>query len=64
MVVDQYLEKGIRLIRPAQNCFPDYGTSLVFNKIEVLSPDEFKESLVGELKPSENSIFKGNPYIF
>ena len=22
-------------------------------------PDEFKESLVGELKPSENSIFRG-----
>jgi len=51
--------EGDSLIRPAQNCFPDYGTSLVFNKIEVLSPDEFKESLVGELKPSENSIFRG-----
>ena len=52
-------KEGNSLIRPAQNCFPDYGTSLVFNKIEVLSPDEFKESLVGELKPSENSIFRG-----
>ena len=31
----------------------------MFNKIEVLSPDEFKESLVGELKPSKNSMFKG-----
>ena len=51
--------EGDSLIRPAQNCFPDYGTSLVFNKIEVLSPDEFQESLVGELKPSENSMFKG-----
>ena len=51
--------EGDSLIRPAQNCFPDYGTSLVFNKIEVLNPDEFKEVVVGELKPSENSTFKG-----
>ena len=51
--------EGDSLIRPAQNCFPDYGTSLVFNKIEVLSHNEFKESLVGELKPAENSMFKG-----
>ena len=51
--------EGDSLIRPAQNCFPDYGTSLVFNKIEVLSRNEFKESLVGELKPAENSMFKG-----
>ncbi len=51
--------EGDSLIRPAQNCFPDYGTSLVFNKIEVLSRNEFKESLVGELKPAENSMFRG-----
>jgi hypothetical protein len=31
----------------------------VFNKIEVLSRNEFKESLVGELKPAENSMFRG-----
>ena len=52
-------KEGDSLIRPAQNCFPEYGTSLVFNKIEQLSPYEFKEAVVGELKPTENSMFKG-----
>ena len=52
-------KEGNSLIRPAQNCFPEYGTSLVFNKIEQLSPYEFKEIVIGELKPSENSMFKG-----
>ena len=30
-------KEGNSLIRPAQNCYPDYGTSIVFNKIEILS---------------------------
>ena len=28
-------KEGNSLIRPAQNCYPDYGTSIVFNKIEI-----------------------------
>ena len=51
--------EGDSLIRPAQNCFPDYGTSLVFNKIKYLTPNEFEETVIGELRPHKNSIFKG-----
>lgn len=52
-------KEGNSLIRPAQNCYPDYGTSIVFNKIEILSPSEFKESVIGSVMPPKNSHFKG-----
>ena len=52
-------KEGNSLIRPAQNCYPDYGTSIVFNKIEILSPSEFKESVIGSIMPPKNSHFKG-----
>jgi len=52
-------KEGNSLIRPAQNCYPEYGTSIVFNKIETLSPSEFRESVVGSVIPPKNSHFKG-----
>ena len=52
-------KEGNSLIRPAQNCYPDYGTSVVFNKIDTLTPSEFKESVIGSVMPPKNSLFKG-----
>ena len=52
-------KEGASIIRPTQNCYPSYGTSLLFNKIVNLSPHEFKEILIGEVKTSTDSPYKG-----
>ena len=31
----------------------------MFNKIKHLTPNEFEETVIGELRPHKNSIFKG-----
>ncbi|HEY7267381.1 MAG TPA: hypothetical protein VH501_06775 [Solirubrobacterales bacterium] len=40
------------LIRPAQDCAGRYGSRVVFNEVEVLTPDEYREKPVGSLGPS------------
>jgi hypothetical protein len=40
------------LIRPAQDCSEAYGGRLVFNRIEVLSPTEYREEPVGLIEPA------------
>jgi hypothetical protein len=55
----EIFKEGTSMIRPTQNCYPIYGTSLIFNKVELLTPDSFKEVLVGEIKVSKNSKYKG-----
>lgn len=55
----EIFKEGESIIRPTQNCYPSYGTSLLFNKIENLSPHEFKETLVGEIKTSGESSYRG-----
>lgn len=40
-----------RLIRPAQDCSRRYGGAVVFNRILILSPDEFAEEAVARLEP-------------
>ena len=55
----EIFKEGSSIIRPTQNCYPNYGTSLLFNKIENLNPDEFKEKLIGEVKTSSESPYKG-----
>ena len=52
-------KNGSRLIRPAQNCFPNYGSSISLNEITRLTPDEFSEKIVGEIFPPDNSEFSG-----
>ncbi|HTW89483.1 MAG TPA: hypothetical protein VMD75_15915 [Candidatus Binataceae bacterium] len=39
------------LIRPAQDCSVHYGAKIVFNRIIVLTPIDFEEEVIGELKP-------------
>jgi len=41
-----------RLIRPAQDCSEAYGGRLVFNRIDVLSPTEYREEPIGAIEPA------------
>ncbi len=50
---------GSRLIRPTQNCFPNYGSSISLNEINKLTPNEFEETVVGEILPPEDGEFTG-----
>jgi hypothetical protein len=43
------------LIRPAQDCSEAYGGRLVFNRIEVLSPTEYREQPIGAIEPAVDS---------
>jgi hypothetical protein len=40
-----------RLIRPSQDCSSRYGRAVVFNRIEALSPTEYREVPVAVLEP-------------
>ena len=43
---------GDVVIRPAQDCTGGYGSRVVFNALEVLTPDEYRERPLGSLDPS------------
>jgi hypothetical protein len=43
------------LIRPAQDCSEAYGGRLVFNRIDVLSPTEYREAPIGAIEPAVDS---------
>ncbi|MBX0357652.1 hypothetical protein [Halobacillus sp. Nhm2S1] len=45
------------LYRPAQNCSSTYGGSIVLNRVEKLSPDEFQEEPVSQLKQPPGSLY-------
>ena len=40
------------LIRPGQDCSEVYGGRLVFNRIDVLSPTEYREEPIGAIEPA------------
>jgi hypothetical protein len=42
---------GDLMIRPAQDCSGRYGSRVVFNAVEVLTPDDYSEKPVGALGP-------------
>src|SRR5207248_4490803 len=42
---------GSALIRPSQDCSVRYGYALKFNRIDVLSETEYRETGVGEIRP-------------
>jgi len=50
---------GSRMIRPTQNCFPNYGTSISLNEIKKLTPENFEEEVVGEIFPPKDEEFIG-----
>ncbi len=49
--------EGDRIIRPAQNCSLRYGGSVVLYEITKLSPTEFEEREIKEIRPSSDSPF-------
>jgi hypothetical protein len=48
---------GNYLVRPAQDCCGDYGARIVFNRITKLTPGEFQEEVIGDLKPDPNGRY-------
>jgi hypothetical protein len=44
-----------QLIRPAQDCSEAYGGRLVFHRIDVLSPTEYREEPIGAIEPAVDS---------
>ena len=43
------------LIRPAQDCSRSYGWRLVFNRVEALSPTDYREQPIGAIEPAPDS---------
>jgi hypothetical protein len=41
-----------RLIRPAQDCSRAYGSALVFNRVDLLTRDAYRETVVGRMEPT------------
>jgi len=44
-----------QLIRPAQDCSEAYGGRLVFNRIDVLSPSDYREAPIGAIEPERET---------
>jgi hypothetical protein len=49
-----FLQDG-HLIRPAQDCSRSYGWRLVFNRVEALSPTEYREQPIRAIEPAPDS---------
>jgi hypothetical protein len=45
------LRIGNALVRPAQDCSRDYGYAVTFQRIDVLTPTDYRESTIGRLEP-------------
>ncbi len=45
------------LIRPAQDCSASYGARVVFNRVTKLTPTEFLENTVGDLRPDPGGTY-------
>jgi hypothetical protein len=43
--------RGGILIRPSQDSFREYGEAVVLNRVDVLSPTEYRETPVGRIQP-------------
>jgi hypothetical protein len=41
-----------RLVRPSQDCSGRYGSAVVFNRIDELSTERYRETAIGRLEPS------------
>jgi hypothetical protein len=44
-------KRGGVLIRPSQDCARAYGEAVVLNRVDVLSPDEYRETPVDRIEP-------------
>lgn len=39
------------LVRPSQDCSVSYGAKIIFNRVITLTPNQFHEEMIGELRP-------------
>jgi hypothetical protein len=46
-----FVNRGGSLIRPSQDCSDSYGRAVVFNRIDVLSEADYRETTIGRLEP-------------
>ena len=46
-----FIDQSGSLIRPSQDCSDSYGRAIVFNRIEVLSETDYRETTIGRLGP-------------
>ena len=44
--------RGGALIRPGQDCSRGYGAAVVLNRVDMLSPHEYRETPVGRIEPA------------
>lgn len=42
---------GDALMRPAQDCGTAYGRAIALNRVEMLGPDDYRESVMGRIEP-------------
>ncbi len=45
-----FIHRGA-LVRPSQDCSVSYGSKIIFNRVVTLTPDQFHEEVIGELRP-------------
>jgi hypothetical protein len=45
------LRIGDALVRPAQDCSRDYGYAVTFQRIDLLTPTDYRETTIGRLEP-------------
>jgi hypothetical protein len=53
-----FRRKGV-LIRPSQDCLRGYGRAVVLNRVDVLSPSEYRETPIGRIEPTWLRGMKG-----
>jgi hypothetical protein len=46
-----------KIFRPSQNCSESYGQALMINQITKLTPNDFEEQLIYQLKPDSTSLY-------
>ena len=51
------------LIRPSQDCLRGYGRAVVLNRVDVLSPNEYRETPMGRIEPSLADGNRGHSHI-
>ena len=55
----RFFWKGKTLFRPSQDCSGRYGSAIVINRVDRLSPDAFQETIVGRVEPHWRSGLTG-----
>lgn len=55
----QFFFQNGRLYRPAQDCSGTYGSAIQINRVDVLTEDDFAETVVGTIRPPANGYSKG-----